>query len=173
LRIAITGTPGVGKTTVGKLLAKELNLPLFNLTELIKEEGLYSEYDEKRDAFVVEPKRLKDFFKDKGSFVAEGLVAHYLPSDYLVILRAHPEELARRLLPRGYSREKVEENVEAEKLAVVATEALELGNFKRVIHLDTTGREPREVVELILSAIKEDRELFEDVDWLEGEDFSP
>jgi len=66
LRIAITGTPGVGKTTVGKLLAKEVNLPLFNLTELIKEEGLYSEYDEKRDAFVVEPKGLRTSLRTKG-----------------------------------------------------------------------------------------------------------
>ncbi|MEO2066051.1 MAG: adenylate kinase family protein [Desulfurobacteriaceae bacterium] len=167
MRIGITGTPGVGKTTLGKILAKRLNLPLYNLSKLIREEGLYSSYDKERDAYEVEPEKLRKFFEGKESFIAEGLVAHYIPVDYLVILRAEPEVVKERLKERPYSQRKVEENVEAERLAVIATEAFENPNFKRVIHIDTTNRSPEEVAEIVERTISKGEELFEEVDWLE------
>ena len=167
MRIGITGTPGVGKSTVAELLAKRLKLPLYNLSQLIKERELYSAYDEKREAFEVEPERLREFFKDKKGFIAEGLVAHYIPVDYLIILRARPEAIKERLRERAYTAEKVEENAEAERLAVIATEALENPLFKKVIHVDTTDRAPEEVARIIEKTIETGEELFEEVDWLE------
>ena len=167
MRIGITGTPGVGKSTVARLVAERLELPLYELSQLIRERELYSAYDKERDAFEVEPEKLRKFFEGKEGFVAEGLVAHYLPVDWLVILRASPETVKERLRERPYGEEKINENAEAERLAVIATEALENPLFKRVIHIDTTNRSPEEVAELIVRAIKEGEELFEEVDWLE------
>ncbi|WP_457679619.1 adenylate kinase family protein [Thermovibrio sp.] len=167
MRIGITGTPGTGKSTLGELLSKKLNLKLYNLSRLIKEKKLYEEYDEKREAYAVSVEKLREFFKGKDKFVAEGLVAHYLPVDYLIILRARPETVKERLKERPYSKEKVEENAEAERVAVIPTEALELGNFKKVIHLDTTNKSPEEVAGLVEKLIRKGEELFEEVDWLE------
>lgn len=167
MRVGITGTPGTGKSTVAKILAKKLGLPLFNLSRLIRERGLYSSFDEKRDAYEVDPEKLREFFEKREDFIAEGLVAHYIPVDYLVILRAEPDIVRERLVERPYTRDKVEENVEAERFAVIATEALENPLFKKVIHIDTSRREPEEVARLIERAIREGEELFEEVDWLE------
>jgi adenylate kinase len=167
LRITITGTPGTGKTTVGKLLARKLGLPFYELSKVVKEEGLYSGYDGEREAYEVDYEKLRAFFEDKKEFVAEGLVAHKVPSDLLVILRARPETVVERLKPRGYPEKKLKENAEAERLAVVATEAVEEPLAPKVVHLDTTHRTPQEVVELIEKAIKGE-EIFEEIDWLEG-----
>jgi adenylate kinase len=167
LRITITGTPGTGKTTVGKLLAQKLGLPFYELSKVVKEERLYSGYDPEREAYEVDYEKLRAFFKNKREFVAEGLVAHKLPSDLLIILRARPETVKERLKPRGYPERKLNENVEAERLAVIATEAMEEPLAPKVVHLDTTGRTPQEVVNLIEKAIKGE-ELFEEIDWLEG-----
>lgn len=169
MRIGITGTPGTGKSTIGKILSKELSLPLYSLSSLIKQEKLFKSYDLKRKAYEVDIDKLNEFFKGKDNFIAEGLVAHYLPLDYLIVLRANPEEIKRRLKPRNYPKEKVFENAEAERLAVIATEAFEEPKFKKVIHIDTTKKEPQEVARIIKELIKEGKELFEDVDWLEGE----
>ena len=167
MRVGITGTPGTGKSTVAEILARKLNLPLFNLSRLVREEGLYTSYDEGREAYEVEPEKLREFFEGKEDFIAEGLVAHYIPVDYLIILRASPETVKERLKERPYSQEKINENAEAERFAVIATEALENPLFKKVIHIDTTNRSPEEVARLIEEAIRKGEELFEEVDWLE------
>ncbi len=164
----ITGTPGTGKSTVGEILSKRLGAPLYNLSKLIKEKGLYTEFDEKRDAYVVDVDKLREFFKGKENFIAEGLVAHFIPADLTVVLRARPEVIVERLKPRRYSEEKLKENAEAERLAVIATEVFENPLDCRVVHIDTTDRTPEEVAELIERALKGE-EVFDDVDWLEDE----
>ncbi len=168
MKIAITGTPGTGKSTVGKILSERLGIPVYNLSQLIKEKGFYTEFDEKRKAYVVDLEKLKEFFKDKENYIAEGLVAHYIPADPIVVLRARPEVIVERLKPRGYSEEKLKENAEAERLAVIATEVFENPLDCRVVHIDTTDRTPEEVAELIERALKGE-EVFDDVDWLEDE----
>jgi adenylate kinase len=168
LRITITGTPGVGKTTVSRALASVLDLPLYNLSELVKEKELYTEKDEDRDAFIVDEKKLLEFFKEKKNFIAEGLIAHYIPSDICVVLRVNPSLIPIRLKDRGYPVGKIRENQEAERLSIIVTEALELSRAKRTILIDTTNRTVEEVVNLILKAI-EGEDIFEDVDWLEDE----
>ncbi|WP_163328676.1 adenylate kinase family protein [Desulfurobacterium thermolithotrophum] len=166
MKITITGTPGTGKTTVANILSKKLNLPLFNISELVKKEKLYIEFDSKRNAFVVDPEKLREFFHNKKHFIAEGLVAHYIPSDILIILRVNPKKIPERLAERNYTEEKVRENEEAERFAVIATEAIENSKAKRILHIDTTKRKPEDVVNLILEGIG-GKEVFEEVDWLE------
>ena len=168
MRIAITGTPGTGKSTVGKILSERLGIPVYDLSKLIKEKGFFTEFDEKRDAYVVDTEKLREFFRDKESYIAEGLVAHYVPADLIVILRAKPEVVVERLRPRGYSEEKLKENAEAERLAVIATEVFESSPDSRVAHIDTTNRTPQEVAELVERALKGE-EVFDEVDWLEDE----
>lgn len=165
MRIAITGTPGTGKSTVAEILSRKLKLPVYDLSTVIKEKKLYSEFDNERDAFIVDVEKLKNFFKDKDSFIAEGLVAHYIPSDFLIILRVNPEMLPKRLSERGYSNRKIRENQEAERVAVIATEAIESSKTKKFIHIDTTNKPPELVAKLIMKGLEKEP-IFEEVDWL-------
>ena len=59
--IAISGTPGVGKTYIAKKLAKATHerLEYFDLNKYIKENKLYDSYDKKADTYDVDVKTLK------------------------------------------------------------------------------------------------------------------
>lgn len=166
MRITITGTPGTGKSTVAQILSKKLSLPLYNLSDLIKKEKFYTSYDEKRDAFIVDIEKLKEFFEEKKDFIAEGLIAHYIPSDVIVILRAKPEVIISRLKERNYPQEKLNENAESERIAFCANEVFELRPAPVTIHVDTSTRKPEEVADVIIEGIKEGG-LIEEIDWLE------
>ncbi len=158
--IAISGTPGTGKSTVAKLLAKKLNLKYLNLNKLAGELGLIIGYDEKRKAKIIDVDALRSLELDDA--VIEGHLAHYLNSDFLIILRCAPKELKERLEKRGWSKEKIRENVEAEFMNIIVEEAKELG--KKFFQVDTTNRSPQEVVEKILK-ILEGRSSGDEVDF--------
>jgi adenylate kinase len=82
------------------------------------------------------------------------------------VLRLAPSELKNRLLARGYSERKIRENLEAEAVDVILSEAVEF--CSRVSEIDTTGKSPLEVAELIIKAITREIELKPgQVDWLE------
>ncbi|ASJ02503.1 kinase [Thermococcus profundus] len=150
--IAVTGTPGVGKTTVSKLLAERLGYEYVNLRDYAVERGIG---EMKGDELEVEVDELAyNFERDfKGkNVVADGHLSHFLNADLVIVLRANPKLIAERLKERGYSREKLGENVEAELVDVILVEALE--ENENVIEVDTTGKTPEEVVEEILDLIR-------------------
>lgn len=150
--IAITGTPGVGKTTVSKLLAERLGYEYVNLRDYALENDIG---EMKGDELEVEVDELAyNFERDfKGKdVVVDGHLSHFLPADIVIVLRAHPRLVGERLTERGYSKEKIGENVEAELVDVILVEALE--ENENVIEVDTTGKTPEEVVEEILELIE-------------------
>lgn len=150
--IAITGTPGVGKTTVSKLLAERLGYEYVNLRDYALENCIG---EMKGDELEVEVDELAyNFERDfKGKdVVVDGHLSHFLPADIVIVLRAHPRLVGERLTERGYSKEKIGENVEAELVDVILVEALE--ENENVIEVDTTGKTPEEVVDEILGLIE-------------------
>ncbi|WP_456422739.1 adenylate kinase family protein [Thermococcus sp.] len=149
--IAITGTPGVGKTTVSKLLAQRLGYEYVNLRDYAIEKGI----GELKGELEVEVDELAyNFERDfKGKdVIVDGHLGHFLKADVVVVLRAHPRLIGERLKDRGYPREKIGENVEAELVDVILVEALE--ENERVLEVDTTGKTPEEVVNEILELIE-------------------
>lgn len=54
--IVITGTPGTGKSTHAQLLAQESPVPLkhVNVGDLVKEKGLYEEFDSEWESYTVD-----------------------------------------------------------------------------------------------------------------------
>jgi adenylate kinase len=177
--IGLTGTPGTGKTSVSRFLEKKKHWNVIHLNELIKEEHLYSEIDEKRDAVIADMDLIKEKLQeminegDKEVTIIESHLSHYI-ADLVIILRVHPQELEKRLNTRGYSEDKIKENFEAEALDVILIEAFEW--CKRVYEINTTGKSVEEVgqeveiiVDHILSGSEEEMPQYQpgSIDWID------
>lgn len=134
MMVGITGTPGTGKSAVSTELANR-GYPVVHITDLIDE--YVTGYDEDRQTRIIDTDRwIHDFVYVEG-FV-EGHLAHLLPCDQVVVLRCHPHTLKSRLMKRGYTDEKIDENVEAELIDLILVETLEEHEERAVFEIDTT-----------------------------------
>lgn len=141
--VALTGTPGVGKSSVARALAPELRSVEVGALALDCSAGRRIrggvEVDLDRLAVCVRRRSTRDRFD-----LLVGHVAHLLPLRDVIVLRCHPAELARRLArDRPRSARQRRENVMAEALDVVLVEAR--GPGRRIWEIDTTHRRPDEV----------------------------
>ncbi|HEC82164.1 MAG TPA: dephospho-CoA kinase [Thermoplasmatales archaeon] len=152
--IALTGTPGTGKTTTASLL-KDKGYTVVEINKLAKEKGFVEGYDQERNCDVIDVEKVEEYlkknlFKKKGNIILDGLLSHLIKNvDIVVILRCHPEELKKRLKTKGWSERKISENVEAEALDVILCEAAELHEKKCLFEIDTTHKTVREVAEIV------------------------
>lgn len=163
MNVAITGTPGTGKTTATNLLSEiDRVVELIHLNDVIREEGLYTERDVERDSLVADFERIAGWIDehedDEGVSVIESHLAHHFSADRVVVLRCHPEELEQRLRARGESDAEIEENAEAEALDVILAEAVDRHGEECVYEIETTNREPEPVARDIESVIRGERE---------------
>jgi adenylate kinase len=173
--ILVTGTPGVGKTTVSREFASKLGARYVGVTELVKEQKLITGVDETRQTLVADTekasKQLQQIITNtEGTIVIEG---HYavdvVPKKYVdtvFVLRRDPHELKNTLEQRGYPEKKVWENLAAEILDVCLCDALSACNNK-VCEVDVSGKTVDTVVEeLILVLEKKKVCKVGIVDWL-------
>jgi adenylate kinase len=151
-RVAVTGTPGTGKTTTTTLL----DGPVIHLNDLIREAGLWSERDEGRGSLVADLDAVREAVGD-WSGVAESHLAHHLDADRVVVLRCRPDTLERRLRERGADEAKATENAESEALDVILSEAVERHGLDSVYEVDTTDRTPADVAADIEAVVTGDR----------------
>ncbi len=173
--IVITGTPGVGKSSVAEELSRELKARLISVGDLVVREKLYSGYDEERKTYVADLSKVRERIQELVRQSAEDVViieGHYAqlvaPDDVemVVVLRCEPNELERRLRKAGYSDEKVSENVRAEILDVCLCESVERYGGSKIFEVNTTGKSPKDVVREVLVALKEGVRRLGVVDWL-------
>ncbi len=175
--MAITGTPGVGKSTVSKLLVERLNklyedkFEYLNITDVVKENNLYVEKDEDMDSYVVDFQKLNDYIynilKPKSkNIIIDGHISHLLDVDYIIVLRCNPEIILSRLTERNYDKNKIKENVEAELLDVCLVESLE--NSNKVYEIDTTNRTLESIVDEIIEALNHKKVKYGIVSWLDN-----
>ncbi len=150
MRVAITGTPGTGKSTVAALVAEEVDLDVVSLSEHADE--FATDYDEERDVEEVDVDAMEDAFADREDVVFDGHVSHHLPVDHVVVLRCHPDELGRRLRDRGYPEDKIRENASSEALDLMSAEAIH--RHERVYEADTTDRSAEDVADEVVDALE-------------------
>jgi len=137
----VSGCVGTGKTTFAKKLAKEKKAEYINVKDLIKKYNLSSEYDKKRKCYVIVINKLikvlnKIIKESKKSLVIDSHLSHYLNPknvDRCYITKCDIKELRKRLKKRKYSKDKIEENVEAEIMDVCYNEALEKGHRVEIV----------------------------------------
>ncbi|PPQ89374.1 hypothetical protein CVT25_002192 [Psilocybe cyanescens] len=129
--IVLTGTPGTGKSTHAELLVNESPIPLrtINVSEWVKERGLYEKYDEEWQSYTVDEDRLLDELESivaEGGLILDWHSCEVFPerwADLVVVLRCDHSKLWERLEKRGYPLKKIQENNEAEIMQVVLEEA--------------------------------------------------
>lgn len=165
-RIAVTGTPGTGKTSA----TERLDRSVINLNDVIRELDLYTERDGERDSLVADLERIDEWLTEQntseGITVIESHLAHHFDADRVVVLRCRPDELERRLKERGEPAGKARENREAEALDLILSEAAH--GHESVYEIDTTDRKPKAVAHEIERVIAGEREPSSgDVDFIE------
>jgi adenylate kinase len=172
----ITGTPGVGKTTVSSLLAKKLGAAYLDLGELVKQKRFFSGYDKERNSLIADIKRLsryvqKTMISSTQDFIIDGhYAADVVPAKKVFlafVLRCDPQELAERLKKAGSGKREISENVAAEILDICLWDTLARYPSEIVCEIDTTGKEPSQVVkeiEMVLNG--EMKATLGNVDWL-------
>ncbi len=173
--ILITGTPGVGKTTVSSILSEKLNARLININELVDEKHIYTGIDEERGYKIVDLdalfNELDEIIRKINSdkyIIIEGHLSHFFEnSDLMIVLRANPDVLRDRMKTKGWKEAKIRENIEAEAIDVCSYEAFEIHGDK-VNEIDTSGISPEEVADLIIDVINGDKRFSAgSVDFLE------
>jgi adenylate kinase len=178
--IFITGTPGVGKTTVAEYLNKELNekydSKLLKINEIATQNNLIQGKDIERGYQIVDIDKLnKKIYEiiNNDNFevlIVEGHLSHLCDHcDKIIVLRLKPKLLEKRLEKRDYSKSKIQENLEAESLAVCSVEAFE--NHGDIVNeIDTTDMSIEEVVVNIRKIISGEKNFpigeIDFMDWL-------
>ncbi|GAA0286018.1 adenylate kinase family protein [Halobacterium noricense] len=156
MRVAVTGTPGTGKTTATEHL--DTGLDIVHLNDVIQAEDLYTEVDEARDSKVADLDAVRDWLEGREDVLVESHLSHLLDADRVVVLRCAPGELERRLIERGEPAEKAEENAESEALDVILSEAVRDHGKPNVYEIDTTDRDPEAVADDVAAVLAGERD---------------
>ena len=157
--IGITGTPGTGKKSTGRVVADLLNYRFLELNKVAFETG--SVLDSSGDDFEVDPKRVRRNILQRiesGGIVLSGHLLPYIlkrgEADFVAVLRCSPEELENRYVGRGYSDAKVRENVASEILDICLGDALKQFGADVVAEFDTTGKQAGGVAKEIVAVFQ-------------------
>ena len=157
--ILITGTPGVGKTSVSDLLEiKGYSVLKFN--NFILDEGLYFGYDHVRQSVIIDEEIIQQRIIEKielykNLVFIEGHTTAALPSDIIslvIVLRCNPMILRERLRSsRDYSKAKIDENVQAEIMEEISISSREIYGEEKVVDIDNSNSSLNSIIEKILS----------------------
>ena len=174
--VLVTGTPGTGKTTTSRLLARELRVSYLDPRSLLRHKGIDYVYDRNRRTLVVSLKRLRNALCKRAARVDHGLVidSHIaLETDVqprlvrAIVLRCDPLVLERRLERKRWSKSKIGENLLAEILDVCLWDAVKAYGWNRVLEIDTTRESTRHVVQRVMKDLEKKRvQKQPQVDWL-------
>jgi adenylate kinase len=141
--IIVTGTPGTGKTTFAKSLAKERGYAYMDLGEFAVLHGFAVQEDKKRKTIVIDHERLAQHLESEldrdTKMVIDGHFSHELPPtivEHCYVTKAKLPELKKRLEARKYSEQKVQENIQAEIFDTCHEEAKQKGHTVTVVWTD-------------------------------------
>lgn len=165
--VAVTGTPGTGKTSACGVLARR-GYAVVDLDEIARRDGFIVGRDMARQTDEVDVEALRKNLRvpAKIGFVRSHY-SHLMDVNLAVVLRCRPSVLRRRLEARGWPSAKVRENLEAEAIDLITQEAVE--RLPLVYEVDTTSSTPEETAEAILGILQGRTKGHEpgSVDWSE------
>ena len=160
--IFISGTPCTGKTTVASdlndyLSSNGFHSRLIKVNDFAIENDLVLGEDPDKLYKIIDIDGLNESLNeeiDQNSnciLIVEGHLSHLCEgADKMIVLRLNPSILKGRLEERNYSASKIQENLEAEALAVCSAEAYEIYGDE-VSEIDASNKSIEEIRDLILS----------------------
>lgn len=168
MSLVITGNPGVGKHTVTKEIKKLLDLEIIDINKIAQEFGLFEKNDETNEVDVTKlSKIIKERFSHPVLFV--GHLAPYVLSAIkikkVIVLRKNPYDLISIYEKRGYSKEKIKENLGSEILGIILHDAISQFGSEKIIQIDISKLSIQETANRVLKTLKGETKT-EEVDWL-------
>ena len=171
--IFISGTPCTGKTTVAielndYLSDNGLNSKLIKINDFAIENDLVLGEDPDKFYKVIDIDKLNDCLNgeinnflstdNNGSIkvlIVEGHLSHLCEgADKMIVLRLNPDILQIRLEERNYTESKIQENLEAEALAVCSAEAYDIYGEK-TNEIDASDKSVDEIRDLIIDIVSD------------------
>jgi adenylate kinase len=175
LRLVITGNPGVGKHTSAGMIAEMINAEIVDINDVAtKNNALTGETDLGRDIDVKKLTRvLQRVIHQERDLVIVGHLAPYVLKpvgiSIVAVLRRSPYDLEKTLERRGYSADKVRENIESEIIGTLLYDSLKAFGKPKVAEFDTTNKTPKETANEILSTLRKrpkPKSMLLGIDWL-------
>ncbi|XP_073312429.1 adenylate kinase isoenzyme 6 homolog [Primulina huaijiensis] len=129
--ILITGTPGTGKTTTSAALAEGIKFRHINIGDLVKEKNLHDGWDDQFDCYIINEDLVCDELEDlmeEGGNIVDHHGCDFFPErwfDRVVVLQTENSVLYDRLTKRGYTGQKLSNNIECEIFQILLEEAKE------------------------------------------------
>ena len=169
--LVITGSPGVGKHTIARIIAKKLSLRLIDINSLaIKNNAIISK---DKSGYVVDIKKLSLIVRKeiKKDCLVVGHLAPYIlkksdPS-LVAVIRRSPYELKKVYSKRGYDRQKIMDNVSSEVIGICLYDAIKKFGERKVAEFDSTDKRLERVASEIISVFNgKVKGSVSKVDWL-------
>lgn len=171
LNLVITGNPGVGKHTSARIIAGKTDAEIIDINKLAidnnaiaKKTGRGLEVDVKKLGRL-----LAKVLKSKKDLIVVGHLAPYVLKSagvsMVAVLRRSPYELEKTLENRGYSADKIRENLASEILGVSLYDSVKTFGRRKVVEFDTTGKTPDQTANEIMRALKR-KPKSAGIDWL-------
>ena len=164
-RLALTGTPGVGKTTISSLLA-DVQYHVETVQDIAERFGCIDDVDSEDGARPIDIDDLNEQIHSEWknhpikSVVIDGHLSHLLPVDCVVVLR-------KRLTGRSYTEQKISGNVDWE---ILGSAWAEMDDAVPAIEFDTSSDGVETVFQGIMDWVADDfkpRRPLRPIDWIE------
>mmetsp|Transcript_1182 Transcript_1182/g.2883 ORF Transcript_1182/g.2883 Transcript_1182/m.2883 type:complete len:180 (+) Transcript_1182:1747-2286(+) len=154
--IIVTGTPGVGKSTLARLLHDSLeaefgSFQYIPVSDWVVSKHLYRKWNPEFEVPEFDDDKICDELElqvPSGGLIVDFHSAGFFPEswiDLVVLLRADNSQIFDRLTARGYSDKKVSENIQCEILEVTHDDVFD--NYKSEIVMELRSDTPEQMEE--------------------------
>ncbi|XP_001604028.1 adenylate kinase isoenzyme 6 [Nasonia vitripennis] len=149
--ILVTGTPGVGKSELSRLLAERTGFGWLDVSKLAIEHKCLESFDEEYQCPVLDEDKLLDLMEPmmaEGGKIVDYHGTDFFPErwfDIVFVLRTNNTILYDRLVARGYSGKKLEDNIDCEIFQTLLIEAKE--SYKEEIVHELQSNIPEQTID--------------------------
>ena len=166
--MGMTGTPGTGKKSIASLVASKLGIDCLGINDFARRARLARVSS---SGLEVDTGKLRKRLERevRGEVLLYGHLLPYVMGRSsvrgVVVLRCEPGVLKERLAVRKYSPKKVGENVEAELIGLVSSDAYKVFGEAKTSEVDTTYTSPREAAQTAAERLTDSRSGGSRIDW--------